>query len=70
MANNKKLTLDEVLRQCLASYNEESEVEILSDDSYDEEVASEIYIHQHLRNLNEEQLVLRILLFDILVPCT
>ena len=57
MARKCSLTLEEVLTQVLASDDEDTDIEIESEDSYDEQEDSQTDNGQCSENSDEEELV-------------
>ena len=65
MASKCTLTLEEVLTQVLASDSDQSDIEIGSDDSYDQEEDFQTNIDQCFENFDEEEPVLSDSVFDV-----
>ena len=65
MASKRSLTFEEVLTQVLASDDEDGDIEIESEDSYDEQEDSQTDNGQCSENSDEEELVSRDLVLDV-----
>ena len=64
-ASKRALTLEEVLTQVLASDSDKSDIEIESDDSYDQEEDFQTNIDQCFENFDEEEPVPSDSMFDV-----
>ena len=64
-ASKRALTLEEVLTQVLASDSDKSDIEIESDDSYDQEEDFQTNINQCFENFDEEEPVPSDSMFDV-----